>query len=494
MLSNKLEQAKRDAKRRLIKITLVSGAILAIGILSLFSLSQGQDKNQDTEDAMRSVGGSVEPETINAASLTDSETTQPAPNQVIADGVEREAFKRALNKFEQNVETRIVTAEFKEWNAQVQNKITVLKDDAVAAFSEGEYNHANTLIEKADSLAEQELSARDMAFQHALSQAIDAKLADHYDEALLHVTEALRLQRNSPDALTLLRDIEKLPELLDLIKQAQIAQTENNPQDELEALIGAFDLDPTRISLRERADTIARHMKEQAFASHIVNGINDVDDRDLKSATANLVAVASLYPDSPEVALLRSRVSDLGKVLETEHWLREAEAAGAADNWKRAVAFFDNALTIQPDNQKTVDGHALALRISGSQDSLSKFLSAPHRLSASNVTTLAKTAVTEAKLYKALSPSLRSMIQELEEQVVLYSTKVSIRVISDGLTEVAVRGVGRIGTTLEKVLNLTPGNYSFEGKREGYRAVLVNVKILPGVGDVEVKVVCDEPI
>ena len=56
-----------------------------------------------------------------------------------------------------------------------------------------------------------------------------------------------------------------------------------------------------------------------------------------------------------------------------------------------------------------------------------------------------------------------------------------------------MRGVGRIGRTLEKTISLKPGLYSFEGKRTGYRSKLIEVAVKAGGGaPLEVRVVCDE--
>ena len=86
------------------------------------------------------------------------------------------------------------------------------------------------------------------------------------------------------------------------------------------------------------------------------------------------------------------------------------------------------------------------------------------------------------------------MIEKLERALELYQTKVSVRISSDGKTAIAVRGVGRVGVVMSKTIELKPGNYSFEGKRTGYRSVLIQVNVPPGADEIEVSVICNEQI
>ena len=57
-----------------------------------------------------------------------------------------------------------------------------------------------------------------------------------------------------------------------------------------------------------------------------------------------------------------------------------------------------------------------------------------------------------------------------------------------------MRGVGRVGLTNEKTIDLRPGKYTFEGKRTGYRSKLIQVDIPPGSENVVVEIYTDERI
>ena len=48
-------------------------------------------------------------------------------------------------------------------------------------------------------------------------------------------------------------------------------------------------------------------------------------------------------------------------------------------------------------------------------------------------------------------------------------TEVTVRLVSDGLTEVVVLRVGTLGTFRERTIVLRPGSYVVTGRRQGYR-------------------------
>jgi hypothetical protein len=69
-----------------------------------------------------------------------------------------------------------------------------------------------------------------------------------------------------------------------------------------------------------------------------------------------------------------------------------------------------------------------------------------------------------------------------------------VTVISDNQTFVSVRTVGKVGVVSQKVIQLNPGQYTFEGAREGFKSKLVQAFIPYDRDHFSVHVICDEPI
>jgi hypothetical protein len=72
--------------------------------------------------------------------------------------------------------------------------------------------------------------------------------------------------------------------------------------------------------------------------------------------------------------------------------------------------------------------------------------------------------------------------------------EVAVTLYSDGLTDVVVYHVGRLGTFQEKRLVLRTGNYTATGSRTGYRDVRQTLKVRPGSATLTFRLQCEEPI
>ena len=72
---------------------------------------------------------------------------------------------------------------------------------------------------------------------------------------------------------------------------------------------------------------------------------------------------------------------------------------------------------------------------------------------------------------------------------------VQVLIVSDNSTDIGIRGFGTIGRVEERIVELLPGTYVFEGKRKGYRSKLVEVVVGgEGAAPAEVTIVCDERV
>jgi hypothetical protein len=66
--------------------------------------------------------------------------------------------------------------------------------------------------------------------------------------------------------------------------------------------------------------------------------------------------------------------------------------------------------------------------------------------------------------------------------------------MSDNMTDVRVRGIGKLGVILHKTIQLKPGNYTFEGTRKGFKSKLLQVLIPYDQNNYSVSIICDESI
>jgi hypothetical protein len=65
---------------------------------------------------------------------------------------------------------------------------------------------------------------------------------------------------------------------------------------------------------------------------------------------------------------------------------------------------------------------------------------------------------------------------------------------SDGLTQVSIYHVGRLGQFTSQTLELRPGTYTVVGSRPGYRDVRQTLTVKPGSNQITLDIRCEEPV
>ncbi len=520
MLRDKLEQASRDASRTRLATVLLVSLVIVAGV-AVFGVSvrflPGNQTGQQSDDQSVFVplpqqspsdgetpvipdddGGQTGSATTVQPSgqspiVPDRPKAEEAPEQVQSDAL-RENFKRNLRAFEATLEPKTSSKDFARWNEQIADDIGGLKAGALEAFSTSDYSNAISLLEEAIKIAEQALSKRKKEFDQLMSEAQKHYQNDGYAPAQLAITKALDIFPASAKARQLRDRIEALPPLLEVLKSAAVARTENDPEVELRRLKKAGKLAPERGDIKSRVSALRSILTERQFAASVQGGLDSIEVRDSVTAQAFLSKAEKIFPKRAETTVLRNRIQTLVRTLQIEDNLSHANRSITDDDWQTAKVYFAKARSLDVANTEAKNGVEMATKIITAKEKLDSHLSAPHRLAATNIAGVARQLLKDVKLFAALSPSLRTSASKLRGLLEKYSEDVKVRVRSDGKTHITVRGVGVVGKATERTINLLPGDYVFEGERQGFKTVLREVHIRPGSKAVDVEIVCDEPI
>jgi len=520
MLLYKLEEANRATQRR--RLLLVAGffgviAFLGLFLLVVFVLQPGGGASAP-DSALRMDGSPItrtpDPETTSAAkndvgtkpdrklgAQSTGETSlspeTPAETQLkdeAADTLARDQFKEAIVAFQRDVEPGITDPAFAQWSAETQNELLASRDEAFEFFSRGQYAEALTRLKAVSDRAKQELAARDAAFAAALAKAQAFYDADDHEQAADSIARARQLNPESEDAQNLEARVTRLPDVLAAINKAAVARIENDLDGEDRHLSAALSLDPARTELADRQTQIRTQLQESRFATQIESGFRNVLSRKLRAAQTNLKNARAIYSGRSEVNLLAQKINALDQKLKFEALMAQANSARAADDWVAAEDFYAQAGALVADDPKVVGGFQLAGEVNRLHKELERILGAPERLSSTAVADNAKGLVSKAGEVSELSPSLAQASRKVARLIDEYAQKVSIRILSDGVTRISVRGVGQVGVTTDRTIQLRPGSYVFEGARAGFRSKLIPVDILPGTEGLVVEIYPNEPV
>lgn len=502
MLLDKLEQESRAAGRRRLLVGAGfagAGALLGLFVIATLvlwpepdvSLEEVVQVRQDGSAVAAIAGDAPEPAPDNPVPATAGNTSGDVQAE---DDAARAQVKDLLAAFQQQIEPAIAAPEFAAWDATAQRELLAAKQAAFETFSKGQYGDALRDMDAVTTRAREALAARDAAFEAALAAARTAYETDNHADAESEITRARQLRPDSADAAALAADVARLPAVLSAVSKAAVARVENDADAEEEHLVAALALDPERRELADRLDELREARTERDYAARIESGLAHVSARRLSQARTDLEAAQSLFADRRETRLLSQQIGELSRQLEFEKMMAAANSARAADDWVAAEGFYARAGAIVPDDPQVTGGYHLAQEINGLQRDLSAIRAAPERLASEQVAARASGLVSKSRDIAELSPALAAQAQAVGDLVAAYGTKVSIRILSDGVTRISVRGVGQVGATTDRTIELRPGSYTFEGTRVGFRSKLVQVDIPPGTEGLVLEIYPDEPV
>ena len=426
--------------------------------------------------------------------VVNNEPTDQPTIAVTTSGAERDSFLQQLKIFQDELEPALDAASAGEWAAEQYAKTMRYKDEALAAFAAGKYVSALGLLQIATDVAKEILADSERQFQNDLAAAIAAFNREDQVSAKALIESALLFKPEAPTALAYQVRIGLLPEVLPLLKRAEQARRENDPEVELAQLKEIIRLDPARQELAARHQALTVQIREHRFTDYINQGMQAVRRDDLTVAQKFSQQAKKIDPKRPELVLLRQNIDQLDQQLAKQNYLRQAQQAVAQDNWVQAYHFYQQAKVLDSADAVAVDGEKLAGQMIKAHEQLSFYLAQPQRLASSNIAVAARASLKETETLNRQSPGLEQKSRKLIALLDGYRGSVSVTILSDNKTNISVRRVGQIGKTLKKIISLKPGSYRFEGKRKGYRSKLIEVQVRPDSQSQVVTLVCDEPI
>jgi hypothetical protein len=171
-----------------------------------------------------------------------------------------------------------------------------------------------------------------------------------------------------------------------------------------------------------------------------------------------------------------------------------AEQLEAQERWGDALTAYSYLLRRDSGDSYAQMGKAHAQARLELDDELQSFIDHPDRLAAAVARDQAAALLQSAQEEPSPGPILRSQIARLGALLPGLDKPVSLSLVSDSQTQVAIPSIGSFGSFAERDIQLKPGHYTVIGTRDGYHEVRRDITVSPGQDSQTVTVRCDEPI
>lgn len=475
ILEQKLLEAKAKQRKQLIKavIGLSTVSLLCAVVVLFISYTH---INDDTE----------------VVSL--SNTIEPIQSPIVPDEQLRQSYINALSDYENVLKPELNKIDLEKWDQARSQRLVLLEDEALSKFSAADYVNAVSSIEELKQLAQAMITDSQQAFEQAISIAQSAYDADHYDEAKFQIAKALMLDITSVEAEALSTKIDKLPEILTLVEEINTARVENKPEKELNLINELIKLDPERGAVVKRKQVLIDSINNTNFKSYIAQSYQAIKQGNSEKAKQKILAAKNIFPNRQEVGDALRALQKLEKKQQFKRYQQKAQSAIASDDWVTAKKQLELALREQADDKVNQKKLIKATSIIALNNEFEQQLKHPYRLSNKQLASRMKDMTIQASALVDASPSLNKNTQKLSHLIDSMNQKISVKIVSDNQTNILVRGVGVVGITQLKTIQLTPGRYTFEGKRKGFKSKLIEVLIPYDQKSYRLSIQCDEPI
>ena len=406
----------------------------------------------------------------------------------------REEFKELFQRYKSELKPRLYAANLKDWNQKTLLELNEQEEYMMLYFSNGDYFNALAGIKSLTTKAIEVIDESDKIFKDNIEKATSFFLDDLYYEAKLYIEKALVVAPQSTKAQVLQQNIEKLQQILPFLNKANVARAENNLLNESNSLEEILKINSKRPVEAKRLELIKRMIRNNKFDNHISLGFSKIENHETKKARYHYQKAEKIYPERPELKALLEQILIEEKSYRTEQALKQAEQATREDNWPQAKAKFEKAKKNMPSNEEAIKGIKLAKEILRLQSVLAQYEKSPYRLTDNGVLKETKKILEHASHFSKQSSRLRKKIKQLNELISTFNQLISVIVTSDNKTDIQVRSIGKLGFIYNKIIELKPGYYTFEGTRNGFRSKLLQVLIPYNKQSYSVKIICDEPI
>jgi hypothetical protein len=472
--------AARGGRLRWLPAALAVAAIVAVVVFFRIPATPRGGDSAVTEQAK------LEAEKASAAKRTADE--QRAAQEAARGKAEaaRAAFDTAYKSLDARSASRWETAAFvqaRDGGAEAAQRFAV--GDYIAATKAWEESSAKlAAIEKA---LPQRLSA-------ALERGKSALSAARTAEARQAFNLALAMDSGSAAAKAGLARADRLDQAL-AVADAARGDEQAGRADAAEAgYRKALSLDAGVPGAKEGLARLAASRSADAYSVAMSRGLAAAAAGRNEEARAAFQQALALRPGAREARDAIAALEQGQKATAIELLVARARTAESDERWDEALAAWREAASLEPSLEAAREGLTRATPRAELQHGIDALIAGPERLwdpagraQARSLLAAAATAPNPRERLAASANRLAQLVQAAESPVTL-------RLESDGLTQVVIYRVGQYGSFSTREVSLLPGRYTVVGTRAGYRDVRREVLLPPGKSPVTVVVRCEEPI
>jgi tetratricopeptide (TPR) repeat protein len=264
-----------------------------------------------------------------------------------------------------------------------------------------------------------------------------------------------------------------LPEVVKLLQAADELLANNKLNAAADTYRRALRLDGQHRLVAAALDSTKQAIIEKRFRSAMSLGYRALDNDDFIAATEAFDRAGAIYTNHPSVIQALSQVSTRQSQLTVTRQIQRAGDHEISEQWQQALDIYQSLLSTDP-SLTTAKVRSITVKVRAKLDSqIREMLSDPLKLAVNATYKRAQDLLKDAAGIAKPGPVLRQQIADLDKVLRQSQTPVDVILRSDGVTDVTVFRVKKLGVFEQTSILLKPGRYIAAGKRVGFRDVRV---------------------
>jgi len=380
------------------------------------------------------------------------------------------------------------------WGGEAYAGAIALEQECERLLGEREYLMAQESCTKAIAELDQLMIEKPGLLEQNLLAGTLALGNGEPEIATEYFQKSLAMDAGNEKALAGIQRAGTLPKVLQYVKDGSGLETSGDPAGALQAYKAALNLDPDYPPALEALDRVEAAITNREFQQAMSKALQALATDRLSTVERALQQAGAIRPDDPAVRDLRQQLAHRQLAAQLDALRQEAAGLEQTERWPEALNVCKKGLSLDPDAAFAVACKERVSRRIDLDTQLQGLLSRPERLFEDAPLKGAQQLLAFANTVEPRGPRLAGQIKRLTGLITEAQAKVEVIIKSDGLTEISIYHVGRLGSFLEKRMILRTGNYTATGNRNGYRDTRQTLKVRPGSGPLVFTLLCEEPI
>jgi tetratricopeptide (TPR) repeat protein len=420
----------------------------------------------------------------------------PGQEAVVQDHISskaRLAVEEQLDRF-LRLEAQNESENIKFWGGDDYAQITSLVTIGDKALANNDFVGARQAYDQATERLRELLAKKTKMFSTAMDRGYAAIEERDSAMATQKFQLALTMEPDNENARHGLRRAENLDQVMLLYHQAQEFEKEDDLDSARSLLLRATRLDPEFTPVAETLARVETKLKDKKFQQVMSDFFTALRKNDFNQARRLLQKAAV---ENPGNSVLMDAEKQLATAITTARLSvleKEFRRLTAAEQWRKALQICKQATRINPDIGFAAQNSEFVRQRAELDQKINSILAQPQRLRDDGPLAEAGHVLNMAGSIKDPGPKLSAQIAALNQLIAGASTKIEVNLHSDGVTDVVIYHVGRLGTFEEKQLKLRPGIYTVVGSRSGFRDVRQKFKVDANNQHISIFIHCEEPI